>query len=584
MSSIANPGATPLDGPAGGHAAAGGRGTTATALDWLSTLDHKRIGVLYLTTAFGFFLFAGVLALVMRAELAVPGLQLVDAGGYSGLFTMHGTIMLLLFGTPVVAAFANYLVPLQIGAADMVFPRLNALSYWLFLFGGLLVMSGYLSAGGPADVGWTAYPPNSELTYSTTTGTDLWIVGLMLTGLSTILGAINFTTTILTRRAPGMTMTRMSIFCWNILVTAILILFAFPALTGALAMLLIDRQLGADFFNPAAGGEPDPLAAPLLVLRPPRGLHPGPAVLRDHLRGHPGLLAQADLRLQGARVRDRGASAPARWACGPTTCSRRGCGRRRAFFSATSFVDRGADRDQDLQLAGHDVARPIRLELPMAFALGLHLPVPARRHHGRDRGLAADRLPGPGHLLRRRPFPQRADRRQPSAVFAGIYFWFPKMTGRRLPNRPGWLHFWLWVIGFTLTFVPQYQLGAEGMPRRIADYSAATGWQGLNVVSTIGAMVMGISILPFLYAVVVALRRPADRRTIPGRATRSNGRHRRRRPSTTSGRCRRSGRCGRCGTRGWPRWRPRSRDRRPTATRAPGGPAEGAPAGGEAHA
>ncbi|HEU4919646.1 MAG TPA: cbb3-type cytochrome c oxidase subunit I, partial [Candidatus Limnocylindrales bacterium] len=223
---------------------------------WLTTTDHKRIGLLYLTTSFGFFLVGGLLAVLIRAELAAPGLQFVGEQAYDQSFTMHGTIMLLLFGTPAVAGFANYLVPLQIGAADMVFPRLNALSYWLFLFGGLVVLSGYLAVGGPADIGWTGYPPNSQLTFSTTTGTDLWIVGLALTGAGTIMGAINFAATIYTRRAPGMSMLRMPIFCWNILITSVLILFAFPALTGALAMLLLDRRFGATFFVPAEGGDP----------------------------------------------------------------------------------------------------------------------------------------------------------------------------------------------------------------------------------------------------------------------------------------------------------------------------------------
>src|SRR6185369_12934857 len=248
---------TAIDPAAGQLADAGAvRGERGDILTWLTTTDHKRIGILYLVTAFAFFLIGGLLALLMRLELAQPGLQLVDAEAYNQTFTMHGTIMMFLFGTPMVAAFANYLVPLQVGTADMVFPRLNALSYWLFLFGGIVVLSGYFAAGGAADVGWTGYVPNSDLHYSTTTGTDLWIVGLALTGVATILGAINFTTTIYTRRAPGMSMLRMPMFCWNILVASILILFAFPALTGALAMLLFDRRFGATFFVPAAGGDP----------------------------------------------------------------------------------------------------------------------------------------------------------------------------------------------------------------------------------------------------------------------------------------------------------------------------------------
>src|SRR3954451_1370580 len=178
MTSVADlrPGASALHAPSSGF----------DLLGWLATTDHKRIGVMYGISALGFFLAAGVMALVMRAELAVPGLQLVSEQAYDGLFTIHGTAMMLLFATPMVAAFANYLIPLQVGAADMVFPRLNALSYWLFLFGGLIIFSGFLVASGAADIGWTGYPPNSTLPYSTTTGTDLWIVGLMLTGVASI--------------------------------------------------------------------------------------------------------------------------------------------------------------------------------------------------------------------------------------------------------------------------------------------------------------------------------------------------------------------------------------------------------------
>ncbi|HSH21440.1 MAG TPA: cbb3-type cytochrome c oxidase subunit I, partial [Candidatus Caenarcaniphilales bacterium] len=224
--------------------------------DWLTTTDHKKIGLLYIGTAFLFFAVGGLIALVMRAELAQPGLQLVGEETYNELFTMHGTLMMLLFGTPMAAGFANYLVPLQIGAADMAFPRFNALSYWLFLFGGLIVLSGFLTIGGAADAGWTGYPPLSNREYSPGAGMDLWIVGLILTGFASIFGAINFIATIFTRRAPGMTMLRMPIMTWAILVTAVLILFAFPSLTAGLAMLFIDRHLGGALFDPAAGGDP----------------------------------------------------------------------------------------------------------------------------------------------------------------------------------------------------------------------------------------------------------------------------------------------------------------------------------------
>src|SRR4051794_12781710 len=204
----------------------------------LSTTDPKDIAILYLVTSFGFFLIGGLMAMLIRAELAQPGLQILSVDQYNQLFTMHGTIMLLLYATPILFGFANYIVPLQIGAPDVAFPRLNAFSYWLFLFGGLIVLAGFLTPGGAPDFGWTAYTPFSDAIRSPGAGPDLWITGLVVAGLGTILGAVNFTTTITCLRAPGMTMFRMPIFCWNILVTSLLILIAFPVLTAALLGLL----------------------------------------------------------------------------------------------------------------------------------------------------------------------------------------------------------------------------------------------------------------------------------------------------------------------------------------------------------
>jgi cytochrome c oxidase subunit I len=224
------------------------------AVKWLTTTDHKLIGHLYLITSFIFFLIGGVMALLIRAELAKPGLQIVNEEVYNQLFTMHGTIMLLLFATPLFVGFANVIMPVQIGAPDVAFPRLNMFSYWLFLFGGTITISGFFTPGGAADFGWFAYAPLSNAVRSPGVGGDLWIMGLYLAGLGTILGAVNFVTTIITMRAPGMTMFRMPIFTWNILVTSILVLIAFPILAGALLMLEADRALGAHVFDAANGG------------------------------------------------------------------------------------------------------------------------------------------------------------------------------------------------------------------------------------------------------------------------------------------------------------------------------------------
>lgn len=223
-------------------------------VDWLTTTDHKKIGHLYLISSFGFFLVGGVLALVMRAELARPGLQIVSQEEFNQAFTLHGTIMLLLFATPAFAGFANEIMPLQIGAPDVAFPRLNMLSYWLYLFGGLIVVAGLLVPGGAADFGWTAYAPLNSPIRSPGIGADMWIMGLALSGFGTILGAVNFLTTIMAMRAPGMTMFRMPIFTWNTLFTSIMILMAFPVLAAALLALEADRRFGSVVFDPQYGG------------------------------------------------------------------------------------------------------------------------------------------------------------------------------------------------------------------------------------------------------------------------------------------------------------------------------------------
>ncbi|WP_344384072.1 cytochrome c oxidase subunit I, partial [Streptomyces thermolineatus] len=221
---------------------------------WLTTTDHKKIGSMYLVTSFAFFCVGGLLALVLRAELARPGNQMLSNEQFNQAFTMHGGIMLLMFATPVFAGFANWIVPLQIGAPDVAFPRLNMFAYWLYLFGSLIAAGSFLTPQGAPDFGWTSYTPLSNSVYSPGLGADLWIMGLILSGFGTILGAVNFITTIVTMRAPGMTMFRMSIFTWNVLLTSVLILLTFPILAAALAALEYDRKFGGHIFDSANGG------------------------------------------------------------------------------------------------------------------------------------------------------------------------------------------------------------------------------------------------------------------------------------------------------------------------------------------
>jgi cytochrome c oxidase subunit I len=223
-------------------------------LAFLTTTDHKRIGLAYMVTAYAFYLIGGALAMVIRAELAEPGTQVVSQGRYNEMFTMHGSIMLFLFLGPFAFGLANYLVPLQVGARDMAYPRLNALSYWFYLFGGITMLTGFLTANGAADFGWTGYTPLSDIVRSPGVGADLWIMSIVLTGLSGVLTAVNIVTTVVAMRAPGMRMFRMPIFTWNMLVTSILVLIAFPVVTSAGAMLFADRQLDAHIFDVAAGG------------------------------------------------------------------------------------------------------------------------------------------------------------------------------------------------------------------------------------------------------------------------------------------------------------------------------------------
>jgi cytochrome c oxidase subunit 1 len=495
--------------PVAGH---GSRGAVA----WLTATDHKRIGLLYMGTAIAFFLLAGLFALAMRAELAAPGLQLMTEETYNELFTMHGTIMMLLFGTPLASAFANYLVPLQVGAADMAFPRMNALSYWLYLFGSLVLVSGFLTVGGAANVGWTGYAPLSDRVYAPGPGLDLWIVGLLLTSVSAILGGLNFVTTIFGRRAPGMTMLRMPMFTWGILVTSALILFAFPPLAAGLAMLFIDRNLGGAFFDPTRGGDPilwqhlfwffgHPEV--YILILPFFGIvsEVVPVFSRKPLFGYRAMVLSFVLIA---------AYSMAVWAHHMFTTGAVNL----PFFSAVSFLIAVPTGIKIFNWIATMFRGELSFPTAMLWALGLiylftvggitgvMVASPPLDFHFHDTYFVVAHFHNV--IVAGTVF----------AMFAGIYFWFPKATGRLLGERLGNAHFWSWMIGFSLTFLPQYQLGGSGMPRRFADYPALTGWPELNLLSTIGSFVLALGIVAFLVNVVISLRRPQNAGSDPWEA------------------------------------------------------------------
>ncbi|MFI0907118.1 cytochrome c oxidase subunit I [Streptomyces sioyaensis] len=476
----------------------GARSLGTVLVDWLTTTDHKKIGHLYLITSFGFFLVGGVLALVMRAELARPGLQIIGPEQFNQAVTMHGTIMLLLFATPAFAGFANEIMPLQIGSPDVAFPRLNMLSYWFFLFGGLIVLGSFLTPDGGPSFGWTAYAPLNSLARSPGAGPDMWIMGLALAGFGTILGAVNFITTVITLRAPGMTMFRMPVFTWNVLFTSILVLMAFPVLAAALLVLEADRQFGSVVFEAQWGG----------------------ALLWQHLFwffGHPevyiialpffGIITEiipvfsrkpifGYVMLIGATMAITALSVMV-WAhhmfvTGAVLLP---------FFSLMSFLIAAPTGVKFFNWIGTMWHGSVSFETPMLWSIGflvsflfggltgVILAAPPLDFHVTDSYFVV------GH------FHYVVFGTVVFATYAGFYFWWPKFTGKMLDERLGKIHFWTLFVGFHTTFLVQHWLGVEGMPRRYADYLAADGFTALNTLSTIGSFLLGLSTLPFLYNV-----------------------------------------------------------------------------------
>jgi cytochrome c oxidase subunit I len=474
-------------------------------VSWLVTTDHKRIGVMYAVTSLVFFAIGGVLALVMRTELAEAELQVVSTETYNQFFTMHGTIMMFLFATPMAAALANYLVPLHVGAPDMAFPRLNAISYWLFLGGGLVLLSSFLTSGGPPDFGWTGYAPLSNAIYSPGVGADLWIMSLALTGVSTTLTAVNVVTTVICLRAPGMTMFRMPLFTWTMLVVSVLILLTFPVITATFLMLFFDRNLDSVFFNATDGGVP---------------------ILWQHLFwffGHPevyiialpffGVISEVVPVFSRKPVFGYTAFVLATLAIGAysvTTWAHHMFATgdvHSSFFAATTLLIAVPTGVKIFNWIFTMWGGQLSFRTPMLFALafiivfliggltGPMLAVPDFDRHVTDTYFVVAHM----HyvLLGSAVF----------AMFAGLYYWWPKVTGWMLGEGLGRAQVVVMFIGFNLTFFPQHVLGVEGMPRRYAEYPNDTQWESMNMLSTIGSMALALGVALFPLNVLLSRRR-----------------------------------------------------------------------------
>ena len=465
---------------------------------WLVTVDHKRIGILYIATSLVFFFVGGILALLMRAQLATPNESVITKDRYDEVMTMHGTTMVFLVVVPILAGFGNYLVPLMIGARDMAFPRLNALSYWLFLLGGIVLYLSWFASSGPARAGWTAYPPLSESAYSPGHGQDYWILSLHILSLASLASAINFLVTIHNMRTRGMTWMRMPLFVWTIEVYSVLLLAVLPALSAGLTMLLLDRRGYSHFFIPSQGGNavlyqhvfwffghPEVY----IMVLPAMGMISEilPVFARKPIFGYTAIvLSTIFIGFYSMLV----------WAHHmftvglPTGLD--------GFFMVSSMIIAVPTGIKIFNWVATTWRGNLHFDTPMLFALGFialftmgglsgiflaAFPIDWQVHDTYYVVAHFHYVLFGGSLF---------------AIFGGIYYWWPKMFGRLLDERLGKIHFWLTFVGFNLTFLPQHMLGLLGMPRRIWTYHHGGLWETYNMISSIGSGVMGIGMLIFL--------------------------------------------------------------------------------------
>jgi cytochrome c oxidase subunit I len=468
-------------------------------LAWLLTTDHKKIGIMYLVFTVAFFMIGGILALFVRTQLAWSDSTFLSQAKYNQFFTMHASTMLFLFVIPVGAGFGNFLLPLMIGAKDMAYPRINAFALWLIPLAAVIMFSSFFVTGGSAAAGWTEYPPLTDNTFMPGRGTDLWILGVQILGISSVAGGINFLVTTMTMRAPGMTLSRMPIFVWMIIVTSVLVVFATPVLASVLTMLFADRYIGTEFFNPREGGNPllyqqlfwfYSHPAVYIMILPAMGIISEviPVFSRKPLFGYKAVIyAGAAIGVLGFTVWMHhmfatGLSVPLTvWTMLATMAIAVPSGVKMFNWLGTMW------------------GGSISLRVPMLFALGFlfmfliggvdgvfNAIVPID-YHLNDTYWVVSHI----HyvLFGGSVF----------GVFAGLYFWIPKMTGKMMDEFLGTVHFWLMLIGMNLAFMPMHILGLKGMPRRIADYQGGQGWEVWNLIATVGAFIVAVSILIFLF-------------------------------------------------------------------------------------
>ena len=473
---------------------------------WFVTVDHKRIGILYIVTAGFFFAAGGIMALLIRTQLAQADMGFIERDGYNELFTIHGTTMIFLVVVPILAGLANYLVPLMIGARDMAFPRLNALSYWLYVIGGMVLLLSFFAQEGAARGGWTSYPPNSV--YMEGTGQDLWILSLHILTASSLAGAINFVVTIHNLRTSGMSWTRLPLFVWTVEVYALMLIAVLPTLSAGLTLLLLDRQAGTNFFVPSEGGS---------------------AVLYQHafwFFGHPEVYIMilpvfgiiSEVLPVFARKPIFGYKAVAFstvaigffsmlvWAHHMFTVGMPGF--LNGFFMVASMIIAVPTGVKIFNWLATLWRGNLHFDTAMLFALGFlsvftvgglsgiflaAFPIDWQVHDTYYVVAHLHYVLFGGSIL---------------GIFAGLFYWWPKLFGRLLDERLGKIGFWLTFVGFNLTFFPQHMLGLIGMPRRIYTYEDTGLLQEYNLASTIGSYVMGLGILVFLWNVLKSRKGP----------------------------------------------------------------------------